>query len=196
MRSAVLALVPLPSAGLCRCCPPDVRAIKRPRPAGLDQLRSVQRSHVRRFCGGFLRRSRPSLSALLLLSAHLLRPSLRLHCSPSSGLNRTVLHLSRCTSASKKAQPRRTAPKKKKRLPLWQVLPCVLMLFSQSTRPPQTRRMSLWRYLARMPHSRNTPRPVRKLVDHAQFLGNVQRYILDAVAARMAADQAAHSRDD
>lgn len=113
MRSTILAFVVLSSAGLGGGGSPYIRAVKRPRPSGLDQLRSAQRSHVRRFWGGFRRRSRSPLSALLLLSAHSLRPSLCLHCSPSSGLNCTVLRLSRCLSAAKKAQPRRTAPKKK-----------------------------------------------------------------------------------
>ena len=104
MRSTILAFVALPSAGLGRGNPPCMRAVKRPRASGLDQLRSVQRSHVRHFLGGPLRRCRPPLLALLLLSssAHALRSSLCLHCSPSSGLNRTVLRLSAASAQQKR----------------------------------------------------------------------------------------------
>lgn len=105
MRSTILTFVVLPSAGLGGCGPPYIRAVKRPRPSGPDQLRSVQRSHVRGFRGGSRRLCRPFLFALLLLSAHSLRSSLCLHCSPSSGLNRTVLRLSAASAQQKRRSP-------------------------------------------------------------------------------------------
>lgn len=160
MRSTILTFVVLSSAGLGGGNPPYIRAVKRPRPSGLDQLHSVQRSHVRRFRGGSRRRCRPPLLALLLLSAHSFCSSLCLHCSPSSGANRTVLRLSAASARQKRRSPaglRRI--KKGERLPLWQVLPCALIPFFQSIRRRQTLLLSLWRYLARMLHSRNTPAP-------------------------------------
>lgn len=105
MRSTILAFVALPAAGLGRGNPPCMRAVKRPRASGLDQLRGVQRSHVRRFWGGSRRLCRLPLLALLLSSAHVLRSSLCLHCSPSSGLNRTVLRLSAASSQQKRHSP-------------------------------------------------------------------------------------------
>lgn len=78
------------------------------------------------------------------LSASLYPPRLR----PPYALilRRAVVHFVRSFTAcwtQKRRSPAGLRRRKMERLPLWQVLPCALILSSQSTRPPQTHRRPL-----------------------------------------------------
>lgn len=102
-RLAVLAFIPLPPSGFCRCPLPEPRTVEARRAALLDHLPRSLCLHIR--CGS--RCCFRCAWCRVSLRAHTLRP-------PCCSYRAMLFLANRTDLGMKKAQPRRTAPNAKK----------------------------------------------------------------------------------